>query len=143
MHEFGLLMTSTLSQAADHLRVVDSFRRRGVPSSAVHALLPNLLREVRAAGFQVPLIDVDDESAGHKDSGLAHLRTLPVDISSGDGAACVGDGRAFVFSCGRLVHFVVTGRTPLRGLGRRQIIIVIIIITIIIIIIIILIMTYY
>jgi len=52
-------MTTTLSQAADHLRVVDSFRRRGVPSSAVHALLPNLLREVRAAGFQVPLIDVD------------------------------------------------------------------------------------
>ena len=52
------MTTTTLSQAADHLRVVDSFRRRGVPSSAVHALLPNILREVRTAGFTVPFIDV-------------------------------------------------------------------------------------
>ena len=43
---------------ADHLRVVVSFRQRGVPSSDVHALLPKLLRDVRAIGFQVPLIDV-------------------------------------------------------------------------------------
>ena len=46
------------ASAADLLRVVISYRQRGVPASEVHALLPRILKEVRAAGFEVPMIDV-------------------------------------------------------------------------------------
>lgn len=38
---------------ADHLRVVVSFRQRGVPTSDVHALLPKLLRDV-SEGYRLP-----------------------------------------------------------------------------------------
>ena len=86
---------------ADHLRVVVSFRQRGVPSSDVHALLPKLLRDVRAIGFQVPLIDVPtfDVPAIDREVSATDQRLLQ--------PATGGTAATITLSC---EHFLLMGR---------------------------------
>ena len=67
------------ASAADLLRVVISYRQRGVPASEVHALLPRILKAARAAGF-VWMIDVP---TGHAPALSRVLSTELLTTASG------------------------------------------------------------
>ena len=87
--------SSTMSDAsaADLLRIVISYRQRGVPASEVHALLPRLLKETRAAGFEVPMIDVP---TGH---APALSRVLSTELLSTAAGSAGGIAATVTLAC--------------------------------------------
>ena len=81
------------ASAADLLRIVISYRQRGVPASEVHALLPRLLKEARAAGFEVPMIDVP---TGH---APALSRVLSTELLSTAAGSAGGIAATVTLAC--------------------------------------------
>jgi hypothetical protein len=80
------------ASAADLLRVVISYRQRGVPASEVHALLPRILKEARTTGFEVPMIDVP---TGH---APALSRALSTELLT-TAAGCGGIAATVTLAC--------------------------------------------